>query len=233
MHPDHDLQVHTGIRGLRLSATLVLAGAMLSGPVAMLLVAHFAPQPPWSGVEAFAEHYRPLQLLPYVLGYLLLGGFVLFAAACHALARPTQRLRTSAALIFTGIYGSLVFTNYTLQLAYVPRVLGGRPPWVAQLTMANPASFAWFLEMFGYAALGVATWLLADGFGAGRRGGAVRWLLKCNGAASIVGAACTAIWDQWVFSTAGLLSFAGWNLLVATCFFLVAIAPDGAHGAPP
>lgn len=40
------------------------------------------------------------------------------------------------------------------------------------LTMVNPESFAWSLEMFGYAAMRVATWLLAPAFGGSRRGGA-------------------------------------------------------------
>ena len=44
---------------------------------------------------------------------------------------------------------------------------------------------------------------------------------------SIVGAVCTAIFDRWVFSTAGLVSFAGWNLLVGTCFLLIAMTSGG------
>jgi len=98
---------------------------------------------------------------------------------------------------------------------------------VSALTMANPASFAWFLEMFGYAAMGVATWLLADAFGGSRRGDVVRYLLIANGMLSIIGAACTALFDRWVFSTAGLISFAGWNLLVAVCFLLIAVTEGG------
>lgn len=37
-------------------------------------------------------------------------------------------------------------------------------------------------------------------------------------------AACTAFFDRWVFSTAGLVSFAGWNLLIAVCSLLIAVA---------
>lgn len=217
----------TGTRGLRVSAALVLAGATLSGPGAMLLVSRIGPQPPWTTVDAFAVHYHPVQTVPYLLGYLLLLGFVLFVASCHALAPAHLRLRTASALVLTGVYASLIFTNYTIQIGFVPRVLQGKPGYIADLTMANPASFAWFLEMFGYAAMGAATWLVAPGFSGSRRAGAIRYLLIGNGVLSIVGAACTAIFDRWVFSTAGLISFAVWNLLIAVCYLLIAVSDGG------
>ena len=166
-------------------------------------------------------------MLPYALGYLLLAGFVLFTAACHAAAAPPFRMRTTAALVFTGLYATLVFTNYTIQLAFIPRVLHDRPAYIASLTMANPASFAWFLEMFGYAAVGVATALVAPGFSGTPRGDVVRVLLVANGLISVVGAVCTAMFDAWVFSTAGLVSFVCWNLLIVVCFGLIAVTPDG------
>jgi hypothetical protein len=183
-------------------------------------------------VGEFADNYQPMQALPYVLGYALLVGFVLFAASCHALAGPDLRLRTSAALIFTGVYAALVFTNYTIQLGFIPRVLTDRPAYIAELTMANPSSFAWFLEMFGYAAMGAATWLVAPGFRGTSRADAIRYLLVGNGVLSVIGAACTALFDRWVFSTAGLISFAAWNLLIAVCYALIASSPTGGF-APP
>jgi len=221
-------QLETGKSGLRVAAILVVVGAVLSGPVAMVAVSRFSPQPPWTDLVTFADHYRPLQALPYVLGYVLLSGFVLFAAACHAEAPREMRLRTSASLIFTAVYAALVFTNYTIQLGFIPRLLADRPPFLAQLTMANPSSFAWFLEMFGYAALGAATWLVAPMFRGGRRMDAIRYLLVANGVVSIAGAACTALFDRWVFSISGLASFMAWNALIPVCFGLIAIGPDRA-----
>jgi hypothetical protein len=185
------------------------------------------PQPAWAGAAVFVEHYHPVQAIPYVLGFLLLAGFVLFAASCHALAVGAFRVRTSAALVFTGIYAALVFANYTLQVGFVPRTLADRPELAAALTMANPASFAWFLEMFGYAAMGVATWLVAKGFRGGGRATLIRYLLVANGVVSIVGAACAALFDRWVFSASGLASFAGWNVLIVVCFSLIATTPNG------
>jgi hypothetical protein len=197
----------------------------------MLIVHTIKPQPEWTNGNVFAANYHPVQNLPYLLGYALLSGFVMFAASCHAISTvsPTHQFmaaRTSAALVWTSIYASIVFTNYTIQLGFVPRILEFQPPYLSVLTMANPRSFAWFLEMFGYAALGVATWLVAPLFaGSGRRGDLVRRLLELNGWVSILGAACTALIDGFVFTTAGLASFLAWNVLIAVCFFLIARVP--------
>jgi hypothetical protein len=220
----------SGAQALRTSAVLVVAGAVLSGPVAMVVVAQVSPQPAWTGFSVFADHYHPVQVLPYLLGYLLLSGFVLFSASCHAAAAAPLRTRTAAALVCTGIYGALVFTNYTIQLGFIPRILNERPAYVSALTMANPASFAWFLEMFGYAAMGAATWLVATAFRGSRRADAIRYLLVANGVVSIVGAACTAMFDRWVFSTAGMVSFALWNALIPACYLLIAMTPGGGLG---
>lgn len=217
----------SGTRSVRTSATLVLLGAMLSGPMAMLIVGLVEPQPEWTGLTAFCDSYHPVQVLPYVLGYILLAGFVFFSASCHALAPTSMRPRTAAALMFTGVYAALIFTNYTIQLGFIPRMLQDRPSYLEALTMANPASFAWFLEMFGYGAMGVATWLVAPLFGGGPRSVLIRYLLIANGVVSIVGAACTALIDRFVFTPAGLVSFAAWNLLIVVCYLLIALTPDG------
>lgn len=222
-----------GVAGVRRSAATILAGALLSGPAAILVVSLVAPQPAWTTVESFTSSYHAIQPLPYLLGYLLLAGFVSFTAGCHARTPPSLRSRTSAALVFTAVYATLVFTNYTIQIGFIPRMLEQRPAFIAALTMSNPASFAWFLEMFGYAAMGVATWLVVPMFGGTRRGDAIRWLLVGNGVLSMAGAACTALFDRWVFSPAGFASFAGWNLLVVICYLLIAVSPDGGLAPVP
>jgi hypothetical protein len=212
---------------------MVATGAVLSGPGALLVVRLVGGQSSWTNVDAYVTSYRSIQVLPYLLGYLLLMGFVLFTAACHAGAEPAMYVRTSAALVLTGVYAALVFTNYTIQLGYVPRVLQDRPAYIAELTMANPASFAWFLEMFGYAAMGAATWFVSGCFGGGRRADLVRLLLIGNGVLSIAGAVCTALVDRWVFSPSGLVCFAVWNVVIAWCFTLIAASRSGALLAPP
>lgn len=114
-------------RILNAASWMVAAGAALSGPVAMGVVLWAAPQPAWSGVVPFVEHYHPIQGLPYLLGFLLLGGFILFVSACHAGAAERHRARTTAALLFTSTYAALVFLNYALQVGLVPRLVPAAP----------------------------------------------------------------------------------------------------------
>lgn len=99
-------------------------------------------------------------------------------------------------------------------------------PALGYLVMANPRAISWALEMFGYALFGVATWLVAAQFGA-----TVAWLLRANGVVSVLGAILTAIDLAWVHTTAGLVSFAGWNvLLIGTT---TAIAVTTVRRTPP
>jgi hypothetical protein len=213
---------------MRQAAALVVVGALLSGPAAMLVVSVVAPQPAWNGVAAFAASYHRIQAIPFLLGFLLLAGFVQFVSVCHAHAEGGLQRRTTAALVFTAVYAALVFTNYMLQVGYVPRMLTQGADHLAMLTMAHPSSLAWFLEMFGYGALGVAMWLVADGFGGSRRGTSVRWLLRADAITSVAGAVFTALADRWVFSRSGFASFAVWNALILVCFGLIALSDDRA-----
>ena len=210
---------------VRWPALLISAAALLSGPAAMLLLLWVAPQPAWTDARSFIEHYHSVQTLPYLLGFGLLIGFVLFVAACHQHASAGDRVRTTAGLVFTSVYASLVFANYMLQVAVVPRLMSSDPALVPILTMANPSSLAWFLEMFGYAALGVAMWLVAPLFEGTRRLDWIRWLLIANAVMSIAGAVFTALIDEWVFSTSGLVSFFAWNVVVIVSFALIAFGP--------
>jgi hypothetical protein len=199
-------------------AACTLAGAILSGPGAMLVVELSYPQPSWRGAEAFVERYHPVQALPYFLGFLLVGGFVLLIAALHADATKRHRARSGAALSLAGAFAALIGLNYVLQTTFVPALVGDfttdHAPILAAVTMANPRSLGWALEMWGYAVLGAATWLVAPVFEGRRMARAARLTFVANGPASIVPAILTAFEPGWALGVLGLISFVVWNLLV-------------------
>jgi hypothetical protein len=88
--------------------------------------------------------------------------------------------------------------------------------------------------MFGYAAFGAATWLVAPLFRDGPRGRAIAALLVANGAASIASAVVTAVDLTWVQSGPGIACFAGWNVLLVVTMGLVAVAyRPGPRPEPP
>ena len=107
------------------------------------------------------------------------------------------------------------------------RVVYERSAHVPALTNANPTSCAWFLKVFGCAAMGVATSIVAAVLRGSRRPNAISALLILNGVVGVVGTACTAPADRWVFFAAGLVCFAGWNMLIAVCYRPIAITREG------
>lgn len=210
-------------RTLAVSALLVVAGALLSGPIGMAIAA-LRPQPPWRDAATFAAHFHPLQQLPFAFGFLLVGASVLFVVSAATRLPESRRARAYAAVACAGTFAAIIGINYTLQLAWVPYAARAHDPAVAYITMANPGALSWALEMFGYVALGAATWIVAPAFRTARFGRAISALLVANGVVSAAGAVVTAIDLTWVMRTPGLIGFAAWNALLIAVMLLVAAA---------
>jgi len=66
------IPANAATRATTVGAVATLAGILLSGPVSLALV-RLHPQPAWSGPEAFARAYHPIQTIPYFTGFLLVG----------------------------------------------------------------------------------------------------------------------------------------------------------------
>jgi hypothetical protein len=206
------------LRAGALAAACTLIGTLASGPIALFVLHTTHPQPDWQDARVFARHYHPIQSLPFFLGLLLVSGFVLLIASLHVLAEMRMRARTQAALVFTSAFAALVLLNYAVQTTFVPRLtvpyLDANGPLLAALTMSNPRSLGWSLEMWGYGWLGVATWLVAPVFSGNRLERVTACTFVANGPISIAGALWTALDADWLLSTTGLLMFAAWNALV-------------------
>lgn len=214
---------------LALAAALVVAGAVLSGPVGML-VAAVHRQPPWRDAATYAASFHPLQQVPFWFGLVLLASCVFFVVRATVVAGERHRTRRLAALVSVAMYAAMVGTNYTLQVAWVPELARAHDPLLAYVTMANPSAAAWALEMFGYGALGAATWLLAPMFRQVRFGRWICGLFVANGLVSVAGAIITGVDLPWVMSVPGLFSFVAWNvlLIVAMCLCAIAYRPQAA-----
>jgi hypothetical protein len=225
-------------RTARAGAMLLLIGALVSGPIAFALVQAIHPQPPWAGAARFVAAAHPIQIVPYLTGLVLVAGFVLVIAGLHARSRPSRRARATAALACVIVYAALVGLNYVVQTTFVPglaaRYAPEDAPVLAALTMSNPRSLGWALEMWGYGWSGAATWLIAPTLRRSRRGRVAARLFVANGVVSGVGALATVAWPGWVMSGAGLVMFAAWNVLVVvmTVAAWIALAPPRRTFAP-
>ncbi|HKP58999.1 MAG TPA: hypothetical protein VJV78_19895 [Polyangiales bacterium] len=200
------------------AALVTLFGIVTSGPLALVVLQVFWPQPPWQNAAEFARNFHVAQSVPYLAGLFLVSGYVVLIASLHALAEPEQRPATTAALIFTGAYAALIFFNYMVQTTFVPSLaLGFEPAHALALgmwSMAHPRSLAWGVELWGYACLGMATWLVAPVLaGRARRSPAAVWAFRANGLVSIAAALWMVVEPGWAVTPLGLAAFAVWNVL--------------------
>lgn len=214
-------------RAVAQSALAMVLGILLSGPIALLVVGLVHPQPPWESAARFAAELHPVQLLPYVGGFLLIGGCVALVASLHVLAPRERRARANVALVLTAAFAALIFFNYIVQTTFVPALASPYAPehdaLIGGLTMSNPRSLAWALEMWGYGVFGVATWAIAIVF---RGGGLERWTARAfvlNAVLSVAGGIATAVWPSWALTVPGVVSFAVWNLLMVVMGVLVIV----------
>lgn len=227
-----------------LAAAGAILGVVLSGPAAVLLVQATHPQPPWQDAFVFAQHYHPVQLLPYLGGLLLIAALVALIACAHVTAPAPLRVRTTVASIMTAAFAALIVFNYVVQTTFVPPLATDPTPdsaaLIAAFSMTNPMSLAWGLEMWGWALLGVATWLVAPVFAGDRLGRTTARAFAINGPVSVLGAVITVARPGWPMTTAGLVCFAAWNgLLLAMAVLALRVfrrrgarVPD-VHAPPP
>jgi hypothetical protein len=149
---------------ISVSALIALSGYVLSGPIAFFLVHLINPQPPWLSPSVFADHYSPIQDLPYYFGFLLIGGMLMLVAAHYLNCQgetEKKKFQLLLALGWTIVFCALISFNYVSQTTFVRNLaLHYKPEYdaaIAAFSMANPMSFCWANEMWGYALLGVAT----------------------------------------------------------------------------
>jgi hypothetical protein len=221
----------SGCRAGIYGAAGTLLGVLISGPLAVAFVSATRPQPPWQSAEVFARNYHPIQIVPYLGGIVLVAALVALIASIHAMARAEQKVRTQVALVFTGVFATLIFFNYVVQTTFLPelarRYEEKNASIIAAFSMANPTSLAWGIEMWGWGFLGAATWLVAPAFRGSRLERATALTFIANGPASIFGALWTVVRPGWVMTSAGLVAFASWNVLLALMAALALIAFRG------
>ena len=210
------------------AAAATLVGLVVSGPAGVFVVNAVHPQPAWEGAEAFARSFHPLQTLPFLAGFILVGGWVVLIAALHVLAPAEQRARTAAAAALSAAFAALVFLNYICQTIFVPELVRGytidKGRAIAALSMANPASLGWAIEMVAYGLLGVATWLVAPVFSGTRLERATGWLYVANGAVSVATATWTVADPGWVLTPPGFPAYVVWNVLVLAMAILTIVS---------
>ena len=132
-----------------LGAILSAVGMLTSGPLALLVVPLIQPQPLWNGAALFVDSFHRIQTLPFYFFYLLVTGSILMLASVYLLSK--QRAAALAALIFMSIGAAFALLSYVTQTTFIPGVVTAYAselgPVITNLSMANPSSLMWALEM--------------------------------------------------------------------------------------
>lgn len=128
---------------------------------------------------------------------------------------PRIRMAVLSALCVTLFFCTLIFFNYITQLVFIHQLAIQSDPetyaLIASFTMANPLSLSWTLEMWGYALLGIAMWLLRHCYDDEPL---TKSLLLINLVFSIASAVWVLFDVNWIFSSTGLVLYGLWNVLM-------------------
>ena len=213
-------------KAISISALITLIGIALSGPIGVAIVRATAPQPDWEGIEVFVEYYAPVQALPFAFGFFLVFGFVGLVVSLAQIDIEKNRLLSTLAIVFASIFASLICLNYIIQIVYIPNAVEKKSVIIESLTMDNPGSLGWALEMIGYGVLGLSTLAIApvlSGSEQPRLSIVIKWLLIVNGVASVGGAIATPFVLSRILSSPSVAGYYFWNGLVALLMVLIIV----------
>lgn len=206
------------VRFGRNAVYLNIFGILFSGLIFPVITAIFYPQPVWQSPELFIQSFHRLQTATFFCGYFLVIGLLLTFVALYFTTRKTKKMWALSGLAINIVFTAVVFLNYIIKTTYVPYLATSNPPEtssvLAVFSMANPGSFAWALEMYGWGGIGISFVFMAFIFGQSKLEFLLKILFLINGAGSFVSAIVTSIDMTWIFSPAGFTALIIWNLLV-------------------
>lgn len=209
---------------VKLGGILIIIGIILSGPPIVFLTEYFHPQPKWVDVDTFITNFHLLQTLPYWFGFILLIGNVLFIVSVSKLASIRDKIHSTLSIVCVGIYGSLVSINYAIQIAFVPVMVSDSNQILEIVSMVNPKSICWIIEMFAYAILGIAYWLVSIAFQGKGILSIIKYLMIFNGIASVLGVLIPIFDPSLLLESESIIGYVLWNVLIVLIMSLIIIA---------
>jgi hypothetical protein len=202
----------------RMAIYLNIFGIIFSGLVFPVLATLLYPQPRWQNPELFIQSFHPLQTATFFCGYFLVIGSLLTFVALYFISNQSKKIWAFSALAINVVFTAVVFLNYIIQTTYVPYLAANNPPETATVlavfSMANPGSFAWALEMYGWGGIGLSFIFMAFIFEKIKLERTLKILFLANGICSVASALMTSINMNWLFSPAGFAALIIWNMLV-------------------
>ncbi len=190
-----------------LAAMAAFAAIVLYGIVQVLQVVN-ALRPPLDGILLYG--FSLCIVIPFMISML----------ALHYVASAETRFWSSAALIFTVMYGTYVTLNYAVQLATViPAALQHRLDDVRILDQ-TPHSLFWDVDALGYICMGFATLFGSFVF---RNGGVDKWAKGFFIGNAVMTPVIALVYFYPTFSISLLILGAPWLVTAAGSMFCLAL----------
>jgi hypothetical protein len=190
-----------------LAAAAAFAAIVLFGIAQVLQVVNVL-RPPLDGILLYG--FSLCIVIPFMISML----------ALHYSATAETKFWSSAALIFTIMYGTYVTLNYTVQLATViPLTLQHRLDEVRILDQ-TPHSFLWDVDALGYICMGFATLFGSVVF---ENSGADKWAKRFFIGNAIMTPVIALVYFYPTFSIALLMLGAPWIVTAAGSMFCLAM----------
>jgi len=204
-------EVPRGVRDVpkigSLAAMAAFAAIVLYGIAQVLQVVN-ALRPPLDGILLFG--FSLCIVVPFMISML----------ALHYVAPAETRFWSSAALIFTIMYGTYVTLNYAVQLATViPAALQHRLDEVRVLDQ-TPHSLFWDVDALGYISMGFATLFGSFVF---RSGGVDKWAKGFFIGNAVMTPVIALVYFYPTFSISLLILGAPWLVTAAGSMFCLAL----------
>jgi len=209
---------------LVLSAITIIIGIILSGPPLVFLIEHLKPQPDWVDVNTFVLNFHILQTLPYWFGFVLIIGNTLFIVSASRLPSIRDKIHSQLSIICVVIYATLASINYAIQTTAIPAMVSDSNFILDTFSMVNPTSICWTIEMFAYAILGIAFWLVSVAFQENRILIVIKYLMIFNGVVSVLGILIPVIDPKLLLESESIIGYIFWNLLLVLIMTLIIIS---------
>ena len=118
-----------------------------------------------------------------IFGFVLVPSFIFLVICIHSYYGDKTHPYSLAGISFSIMYGVLIGFNYYMQLTLKPKGLSG----LDLLSMNNPNSIMWVIEILGYFFMGLSTLAMAPVFGSTAVEKVVKYVFILNGLLGIGG----------------------------------------------
>ena len=158
------------------------------------LVAFIMYQPilyaPWSGIDSYAESFKQLPFMAWVIPcFLLTLSFLTMIITIHQLMEEKNKIWSLLALVFAAIYTTILSTNYYIQMTVVRHnLINNMTDGISLWLFADyyPYSIPGALEGVGYLFMCLSFLCVSKVFGQGRLERWVHWTFIVAGISGLL-----------------------------------------------